>query len=908
MNDDNRHDSNEDQIEGEAQAPEAPVADQAPVEDQAPEAPVAPQAPAEAQVPEAPVAPQAPAEAQVPEAPVPPQAPMEAQVPEAPVPPQAPMVPQVPEAPQMGLDDYDVGGPDEKMSRGNRGMLIAFLIMVLLGGAVGILWYMDKVDYDNWQDKVEAATKLVKEGDDEGFKAALRDILKNCDRKDILVDIIYNLGLEKDVKAVGLLIDAVKKGEVIGEEASMALAKIGGSQAKEGTEAIFQQMQKTEKLRKYKHAWAMCMLGDDRGFPVLLEGVSKQIVNPKNIPDYDPDLIARVGSTDKLIDLAKSDDAMLKMYAAMELGFREDKNPVPALLELIKDPNNKVAEAAAVSLGRTADESAGKALLAKIKTTPELLDSILSAVTQSVGAPGLEIMYNNTDDPSIKYKIIGKIKKLRDPRLCDLLLKITDEKFPGSDDKARLEADQIRNQALWILEELGDKRIADKMYAKTQWEPVSEERIPDAATRYRQDDMARKIANGVTSWFGAIKPEGAGDYLMNIYKANEPYSNTPESAQRVKVDIGPLMDSMGRSGDQRFCSLIEPFLTKDEGFYSQAASMALGRLECEGVVDDFLDMMVMTKEERKEEKFSKLIESRDWQMEGRLQERRNSIIATRYLGDAKVGETLMTIVLDPDDDPELRQEAANSLAYTSNEEVMDQIVEKVADEAIDPVARANLIQGLWHNPSAKATEAMMVILEGEGHGELLRSVAIVVGEAADKALEPRLNKLLDHADERRQRAAVLAILLGGNLDRLDRILEILEGQEARLVIREWFESHPVYLTGKLFETKRVYKRLEVAKAISERTEGSKEEILWPWKHLMQRLKNGWSTSPGGLTALEVRTRLAQDVRNDEKYRELAAKVLAGLNERGFLLGLQGEKGPASSVARDVLRMMNIKSQ
>ena len=857
MNDDNRHDSNEDQ------------------------------APAEPQVPEAP---EMPAEPQVPEA------------------PEMPAEPQAPEMPQMGMDDYDAGGSDEKMSRGNRGMLIAFLIMILLGGAVGILWYMDKVDYDNWQDKVEAATKLVKQGDDEGFRAALREILQNCDRKDILVDIIYNIGVEKDLKAVDQLIKAVQKGGVIGEEASMALAKIGGSQAKEGTEAIFQQMQKTEELRRYKHAWAMTMLGDDRGFPVLLEGVSKQIVNHKNIPDYDPDLIARVGSTDKLIELAKSDDAMLKMYAAMELGFREDKNPVPALLELIKDPNDKVAEAAAVSLGRTADERAGKALLAKIKTTPALLDSILSAVTQSVGAPGLEVMYNSTDDPSIKYKIIGKVKKLRDPRMCDLLLKITDEKFPGSDDKARLEADQIRNQALWILEELGDKRIADKMYAKTQWEPISEERIPDASTRYRQDDMARKIANGVTTWFGTVKPEGAGDYLMNIYKANEPYSNTPESAQRVKVDIGPLMDSMGRSGDKRFCNLIVPFLTKDEGFYSQAASMAMGRLKCDGVVDDFLDMMVMTKEERKEEKFATLIESRDWQMEGRLQERRNSIIATQYLGDTKVGETLMTIVLDPDDDPELRQEAANALAYSADEELMDDIAEKVLDEAIDPVARANLIQGLWHNPSSKATEAMMVILEGEGHGELLRSVAIVVGEAGDKSLEPRLNKLLDHPDERRQRAAVLAILLGGNLDRLDRILEILEGQEARLVIREWFESHPVYLTKKLFETKRVYKRLEVAKAISERTEGAKEEILWPWKHLMQRLKNGWNTSPGGLTALEVRTLLAEDVRSDEQYRQLAAKVLAGLNERGFLLSLQGEKGPASSVARDVLRMMNVKSQ
>ncbi len=139
-------------------------------------------------------------------------------------------------------------------------------------------------------------------------------------------------------------------------------------------------------------------------------------------------------------------------------------------------------------------------------------------------------------------------------------------------------------------------------------------------------------------------------------------------------------------------------------------------------------------------------------------------------------------------------------------------------------------------------------------------------------------------------------------------MEILQGQEARLVIREWYETHPVYLTQKLFDTKRVYKRLTVARAIADRTQDTSEEIMWPWKHLMQRLKNGWDTSPGGLTALQVRQLLAEDVRKDDKYRKLAASVLAGLNERGFLLSLQAEKGPASSIARDTLRNMNIKSE
>ena len=117
---------------------------------------------------------------------------------------------------------------------------------------------------------------------------------------------------------------------------------------------------------------------------------------------------------------------------------------------------------------------------------------------------------------------------------------------------------------------------------------------------------------------------------------------------------------------------------------------------------------------------------------------------------------------------------------------MLKIVEMVKDDSLDIVTRAELVQGLWHNPSAEAVEAMFQILEGEGNRELVQSAAIVVGESGNNANEGRLNKLLDHKDEHRQRAAVLAILLGGNLDRLDRILELLGGQEARLVIRDWY--------------------------------------------------------------------------------------------------------------------------
>ena len=269
----------------------------------------------------------------------------------------------------------------------------------------------------------------------------------------------------------------------------------------------------------------------------------------------------------------------------------------------------------------------------------------------------------------------------------------------------------------------------------------------------------------------------------------------------------------------------------------------------------------------------------------------------------------MEIVLDPKDDQELRKEAAVSLAYVAEEEVMGSILEKLVDDSIDIVARAALMRGLYFNPTPAAVDAMFTILEGSGSFQLVKPAAIGIGEAADPGNQERLIKLLGHEDEHRQRAAVFALMLGGDITPMvDRIVEILRGQEAQLVLRQWYEEHPVYLTKEIFDTKRVYARLKNARLISNKTAGGTDEILWPWKHLMDRLKTGWEDGPRGLSSLEIRNLLVETVRHDGKYREMAAKILSGLNQRGYLLALQSEKGPQAEVARDTLRAMNIKSQ
>jgi HEAT repeat protein len=269
----------------------------------------------------------------------------------------------------------------------------------------------------------------------------------------------------------------------------------------------------------------------------------------------------------------------------------------------------------------------------------------------------------------------------------------------------------------------------------------------------------------------------------------------------------------------------------------------------------------------------------------------------------------MSIALDPKDDPELRTEAAISLAYMEDGKTLPLILEKIKDNLTEMGARTILVEGLSQNPTPEAIPVLFDIIEKETDITLIRAAAIAIGEAGDPANDAHLNKLLDDPNEDRQRVVAFAVLLGGNTDRIDKVLEILlKGQEARLLVKEWYEARPVLLTETMFAKKRIFRRLTVAQAIMQRSEGKEEEINWAWRYLLDRMKNGWDNSPGGLNSREIRDRLAEAVRKDSEYREVAAEALAGLVERGTLLALQGEEGPQAAVARATLDRLSVRVQ
>jgi hypothetical protein len=356
------------------------------------------------------------------------------------------------------------------------------------------------------------------------------------------------------------------------------------------------------------------------------------------------------------------------------------------------------------------------------------------------------------------------------------------------------------------------------------------------------------------------------------------------------------------------CSVIEPFLTQEDGFYSQSASMALGRLKCKSATKRFVKLIDMTAKERKEGTFSSLIEGRNWQVEKRLQQRRNAVIALGMIGAPEAGEKLMRIVLDVSDDPEIRKEAAAALSYSATDALKAELVDKVKDESLDALARGLLIQSLGVNPSKDVVNAMFQILESDSPRVLIKPAGIVIGEAGDPENHPKLAKLLDDENEEKQRAAALALLLSGGVEYTSKIIALLGGVENRMVLKEWYDRYPVVLTKDAFDSKRIFKRVLIAKELVDKTETTGESIAWPWRHLVHNLKNGGHDGPGALTKVQIRSALMDTVRTDATYGELAANLLSSLNERGHLLALQDEKGPQANIARNVIRDMNLRSK
>ncbi len=783
------------------------------------------------------------------------------------------------------------GGIEDVRPPPRRGWIWLLLIVLLLGGGGAAGYYLHLRN----RELAEIEALMASAGDlpPEERAAAYRKVLSSKAHDSFRTDAALRLGALADPEAAPVLLAAVTDAGQVSQAAAEALGRmnragrLGQGEVTQARDRIFPQMQVAQGMAKTQFAFALALLQDQRCIEPLLQGYMES-EQARAIAGLDAHLVAQFAGTDKLVELTRSEDPAVRMFAAQALGEKRAPAGADALVKLLADSNRSVVQSAAESLAKVDSTRAGPELIRLMQKQPDLQGSLVVALRDAVGAPGLQPIYENAQDWQLKLRLIQHVRAppppgrsvppdvprgIGDPRGGEMCHHFYTT-FEGPREQQEM--------GLWCLEELGDPRAADGLF-KVANEPFDPER--DSII----DDSIKSI--------GYLKLPGTKELLLDMLKQGK---GRPATILNALGRVGRGDVALGTK-IERFTHCPEADVLSGGACDRETALKVLGRIQWPGA----LKLMTETAARHPDDKVATRIESRDVWQEFRLRDRLAALEGLAHLGDPAAAELLMTTLEDTEDDPEVRRDAGRALAYSMSDEVIPLVLAKIRDDSLDPETRKFYVHALWHRPNQEAVDALFRMLESTlDHPGLLMSAGFALGEAGESLIDQqRLRALLERTDADHLVPACLAALMAGDEDTVAALLRVFENQQGvEAQVRDRFagdQGHPFYLTPALFESGRVYRRLFNAHFLREANEGAHG---WAWQHLIGRMLVGTVASPNGMSAHEVVGRLAEDVRTSDnpQWQRMAAVALVRMGYRGQVLMLAAEDGPHAEVARRVL--------
>jgi HEAT repeat protein len=700
------------------------------------------------------------------------------------------------------------------------------------------------------------------------------------------------LGTMGDAEAIPVMLSVIRDTGEVSQTTAVSLGRmaeqglLAESDIAKARNLIFPQMQASKGVPKAYFAMALALLHDERCIEPLLRGYA-EFDQVRRFPGLTPRLVMEFASATRMAELAKNENATVRAFAAEALGEKGSVEGPDTLVGLLNDPDRNVVAVAARSLAKVAPTRAGPELINLMQRQPDMQSDLIVALRDTVGAPAIQLIYDGTEDWALRVRLIQYVRAppqpgrevpasaprgVGDPRgadMCDHLFK----NHPGEQSK--------REMGLWCLEELGDPRAGEGLIKVAQ-----EEYTPSRDS----------IIDGAIRSVGILKVPGAESVLLEMLAAKKGRPAT-------------ILNALGRLGEPGLGAKIAPFTQCAEDVDvltgsdcdRETALKALGRLRWPNA----LKLLEETAERRPDDKVATRIESRDVGSEYRLRDRIAAFDGLALLGDAAASELLTKTIEDVEDDPEVRYMAARALAYSLNDELAAGVLAKLRDGALDAETRAYYATALWQRPNREAVSVLIdLLVDTSTPNEALLALGYAIGEAGNQNVDQgRLRALLQSDSSDRLIPACLAAMMAGDDQTIEQMLRVLEerrGVEAEVSDRyAGPDGHPVFLTPALFESGRIYERLHNADLIARE---NRARHGWAWQQLMDRMVNGTPSSPNGMSAFEIRERLAADVRSNpnSESRRMAAMALLGMGYRGYVLMLAAEEGQGAEVARRVL--------
>ena len=762
-----------------------------------------------------------------------------------------------------GPDLGPVMGDDEALRKMGSGTPIwawgLFLVLLVSLVGVGFVWYQQNQAYEHrWDDYRQAQADA---SDEEDFLRRIRSMLPTAQYEDVKIRILQKMAQYRDAESVDLIASQlVSESPTVRSAAARALAAIGSPGADAAKAELLRILPNTDERDRAPIVWALAVLGESAAADAIIEEFSSGRLQGQ--PGFDPRVISDVLGPERLSsnDLLNHEEVSVRTLTAAALAETASADVIDPLSRMTdfelghEEPDENVLRSIASGLGRAGDPRAGGPLFRILEAQPRMRSVVLDSLRKTVGAPGIAALLESADDESIELELVRMLANSHDPRAADTLAE-----YVSSDN------DDMQQEASFGLAELGDGRA-----------------VPGLLALARGLDLT--VGREALSKIQRLGVPDAADGLVEMLE-DEAFL-----ARRAN-----MLRALGTTGATHVGPALERHLDGDD---VASAAAALADLNYDPAYSRMLGMIPRPRDTD----FSTPTVANEMAFMNRTAAVRS---LGRY-GRPDASEALMTIIEDPEDDRRLRHDCGLALGAIAEEDTLRLILERIHSDELDEVAKRYYVTALWQNASREiSTDLMAVVTDNDTPPDVRRSASLAIGYAADPSLDARVTGLLEA--ENTQREAAFMIVLGGSDENARALLAALETndelqQTLQFTIRDDQSNAFNLLTAGGFESGAVWRRLSVAHILNVGDGDNRHGYIW--NHIIQRLQAGWD-GHDGVTRRDIREQLWNGLRGDDPARrELAARILGAMLERGLLMAARDQEGNGMEEARAQLHSMN----
>lgn len=729
------------------------------------------------------------------------------------------------------------------------------------------------------------------------------------------------LAWAKDPQGVALIAKGLSSiDHTVRGTAAQALLEYGTPAADSAKPALLAALKEATEADRPQIAWALATLHEGSAFDDVMKeyraGKLASVQRLDKSPAFDPDHLAAMVSLDRLETLAGDESESVRQLVATVLSRNADPKYTQTLIKLVGDKSVEVAREAAVGLGKIANEEAMQPLLGALeKADKDSRQKFLEALRDGVGGKGLVLALRSVDKSKRETQkfqtklLFDMLRSLEDPRAADLLAQYIDSN-PDP---------HWRTEAALRLAEIGDLRAVPTLAWRMKQDPLTLYN-KDLDPEYRQDDNERVVSARMLADLAILNPDKRDDIRQAAYEGvyhwitDKPQPHANGLRFMAAVDAKEALPKM-----RAWANPTAKFPQEGQQDFPPAWATAQSALRYVGWMKDPQSWGTLEAQlRRRPEKVDATMEAL---LQGGLAVMGMTLraigVGASYgfaqWGDPKAYPALVKYIEDKQNNEQSRLDACFSLGWVATDEQMKEVAKKVKDlHEPDPkvqLIRTCYLEALVRRPVPEAAATLVDLIDGNGDLVVQHQAARAIGFGG--MTPDTANKLFEKLKSPATRNdAALALLIGADTDTARRTLaSYADVDKAALEeLKAIYDQTFGYWSDKNYEDGDVARWIDNALAASR---VKLDDAIQDWPRLiLARAIQGidYDNGPHSVTRVQMRVRLLRAARSaDEKKRTEAVRILKFMNEKGVLMALKAEQGPAQELARQAFfELMNPK--